>query len=87
MYSPFSTIERVPPKMARCAATNATPEVSNTIVLTKGSIKASSVSSNRIPSGGQIPPTITDGDKLAWKNAQKNGKNNMASEAKNNNIP
>jgi len=56
-------------------------------VLTKGSINGSNVSSNLIPSGGQTPPTVTAGDKLAWKKAQKNGKNNIASDAKNKIIP
>lgn len=73
--------------IARCAATRATPEVSNTTVLTKGNINASSVSSNRIPSGGQTPPTVMAGDKLPWKKLQKNGKKSIASDAKNNSIP
>jgi len=37
--------------------------------------------------GGQIAPIAIEGDKLPWKKAQKNGKNNIASEIKNNNIP
>lgn len=40
-----------------------------------------------MPSGGQTPPMAIDGDKLAWKKAQKNGKNSIASDAKNSNIP
>jgi hypothetical protein len=50
-------------------------------------MKGSKVSSNLIPSGGQTLPTVIAGDRLAWKNAQKNGKNNIASEAKKSNIP
>lgn len=73
--------------IARCAATNATPEVNKTTVLTRGNMNASKVSSKRIPSGGQTPPTVIAGERLAWKNDQKNGKNNIASESRNNNIP
>ena len=40
-----------------------------------------------MPSGGQTPPTVIAGDRLPWKNAQKNGKNSIASEARNNSIP
>jgi hypothetical protein len=56
-------------------------------VLTNGNIKASRVSSIRIPSGGHTPPTVTDGDRLAWKKAQKNGKKSIASDAKKSSIP
>jgi len=56
-------------------------------VLTKGNINASSVSSKRIPSGGQTPPTVIAGDKLAWKKDQKNGKKSIASDARNRSIP
>jgi hypothetical protein len=87
VYNPFNTIGLHPAIIARCAATKATPDVSNTTVLTNGNINASRVSSKRMPSGGQTPPTVIAGDKLPWKNAQKNGKNNIASEAKNSNIP
>jgi len=73
--------------IARCAATNATPEVNKTTVLTNGNINASKVSSKRIPSGGHTPPTVIAGDKLPWKNAQKNGKKSIASDAKNKSIP
>lgn len=87
VYNPFKTIGLHPAIIARCAATNATPDVSKTTVLTKGNINASKVSSKRIPSGGHTPPTVTAGDRLPWKKLQKNGKNNIASEARNNNIP
>lgn len=87
IYNPLTTIDLYPATIALCAATRATPEVNKTIVLTKGNIKGSKVSSNLIPSGGQTPPTAIDGERLAWKNAQKNGKNNIASDARNSNIP
>jgi len=64
VYKPFKTIGLHPAIIARCAATNATPEVNNTTVLTKGSINASKVSSKRIPSGGQTPPVVMAGDRL-----------------------
>lgn len=73
--------------MARWAATKATPDVNKTTVLTNGNINASSVSSKRMPSGGQTPPTVTAGDRLAWKKLQKKGKNSIASEAKKSDIP
>jgi hypothetical protein len=73
--------------IARCALTKATPEQSRTIVLTRGSIKGSRVSRALIPTGGQIAPKAIDGDSAPWKNAQKNGKNSIASDTKNNNIP
>jgi hypothetical protein len=87
IYKPFKTIGRQPAIIARCAATRATPEVNKTTVFTRGNIKGSNVSSNLIPSGGQTPPTVIAGERLAWKNAQKNGKNNIASDAKKSNIP
>jgi hypothetical protein len=52
--------------------------------LARGDINGSNVS---IPTGGHIAPTATAGDKLAWKNARKNGKNNIASDSKNKTIP
>jgi len=55
-------------------------------VLTKGSINGSRTSS-LIPSGGHTLPTVIAGERLTWKNDQKNGKNSMASEAKNRSIP
>jgi len=40
-----------------------------------------------MPSGGHTPPIDTEGARLAWKKAQKNGKNSIASEARNKSIP
>lgn len=37
--------------------------------------------------GGQTQPIATAGDKLTWKNAQKNAKKNITSETINNAIP
>jgi hypothetical protein len=65
---------------ARCAATKATPEVKSTIVFTNGNINGSNVSSKLIPVGGQTLPIKIEGERLAWKKLQKNGKNNIASE-------
>ena len=84
---PLTTTDLHPAKIALCAATKATPDVSKTTVFTSGNAKASSVSSNLIPSGGQIPPIVIAGAKLAWKKLQKKGKNSIASEPKNRIIP
>jgi len=56
-------------------------------VFTSGSKKGFKVSSPLIPTGGQTPPIIIDGDKAPWKNAQKKGKNSIASETKKSSIP
>jgi hypothetical protein len=64
IYRPFKTTGLQPTIIARCAATKATPDVSNTTVLTSGSMKASKVSSSLIPSGGQIPPIVIAGERL-----------------------
>ena len=87
VYNPFNTTGLQPAIIPRWAATSATPDVNKTTVFTNGNMKGSRVSSKWIPSGGQIPPTLIDGDKLAWKKAQKKGKNSIASDAKNSNIP
>jgi len=85
--NPFITTDLQPAKIALCAATKATPDVSKTTVLTSGRANASKVSSKRIPSGGQMPPIVIAGARLAWKKLQKNGKKSIASEAKNKIIP
>jgi len=54
---------------------------------TKGKRKGFKVSAPLIPTGGQTPPIITEGDSAPWKNAQKNGKNNIASETRKSSIP
>ena len=38
-------------------------------------------------SGGHIPPKLKTGDKLEWKNAQKNAKKNITSDTMNKIIP
>ena len=86
-YIILITIDLCPQIIARWAPTIAIQEHNNTNVFTKGSIKGSNVSRPLIPMGGQIAPIAIEGDKLPWKKAQKNGKNNIASEIKNNNIP
>jgi len=50
-------------------------------------MNGSKVSSSLIPSGGHTLPTVIAGDRLAWKNDQKKGKNNIASDARKSNIP
>ena len=76
-----------PLTIARWADTSATHELNNTTVLTKGSINGSRTYMSLIPTGGQTPPIATEGDRAPWKNAQKNGKNSIASETKNKSIP
>ena len=41
-------------------------------------MKGSNVYISLIPTGGQIAPIVTAGDKLPWKKAQKNGKKGIA---------
>jgi len=86
-YIVLITNHLYPAKIERCAAVIATPEQSNTTVFTKGSINGFNTSKSLIPTGGQTAPNAIDGDKLPWKNAQKNGKNNIASDTKNKTIP
>jgi hypothetical protein len=73
--------------IARWAETKANPEVSKITVLNKGNTYGSKVSSTAIPTGGQTLPILIEGERLAWKNAQKNGKKSIASDAKNKIIP
>jgi len=40
-----------------------------------------------MPWGGHTQPIATEGDKLAWKKAQKKAKKNITSETINNPIP
>ena len=61
-----------------------TPEDNNKIVFIKGNPQTSN---GWILFGGQTQPIAIAGDKLTWKNAQKNAKKNMTSETMNNAIP
>ena len=47
------------------------PDVNKINVFNKGTSHGLNVS---IPKGGHTPPISIDGDKLEWKNAQKNAK-------------
>jgi hypothetical protein len=40
-----------------------------------------------IPTGGHTPPIQIEGERLEWKNAQKNAKKNIISETIKSNIP
>ena len=60
------------------------PELNNTAVFNKGTEKGFRGS---IPTGGHATPISTEGDKLLWKNAQKNEKKNRTSEIINNRNP
>jgi hypothetical protein len=70
--------------MAWCAIVIVTPELSNKSVLTNGRPQ---ISIGWIPLGGQTVPIAIEGDKLKWKNPQKNAKKNITSETINNAIP
>ena len=60
------------------------PERINTNVLNNGN---SNTGITKIPSGGNIEPISIAGHNAAWKNAQKNPKNNINSDTINNKNP
>jgi hypothetical protein len=67
-----------------CAHVTVTPEDSRMVVLRRGiwnGLKGDT------PIGGQTPPISGVGDRLLWKNAQKNEKKNKTSERINRIIP
>jgi hypothetical protein len=61
-----------------------TPEDNRIIVLSKGIEKGFKVIT---PKGGQLIPISTAGERLEWKNAQKNEKKNNTSDVINNKKP
>ena len=70
--------------MAWCAQVTVAPELKRKNVFVKGIPEVWIV---WIASGGHTPPKLKTGDKLEWKNAQKNAKKNMISETINRIIP
>ena len=60
------------------------PELNNIAVFNRGTEKGFNGS---IPKGGQQTPISTAGDKLLWKNAQKNDTKNSTSDTINNKNP
>lgn len=58
----FTTTDRYPEIIARCAETTATPEHSSTTVLTRGNMKGSRTSIPFMPTGGQTAPMLIAGD-------------------------
>jgi len=54
-----------------------TPDASNTAVFSRGTLNGFR---GVIPDGGHIQPSSGVGDKLLWKNAQKNAKKNNTSD-------
>ena len=64
-------------KIARWANVIVTPDDNNKRVFTKGKPQ---ISKGCIPLGGHTQPTATEGDRLAWKKAQKKAKKNIISE-------
>ena len=61
-----------------------TPEARRTAVFNKGSLNGFS---GVLPAGGQQHPSSGVGDKLLWKNAQKNAKKKRTSDVINRIIP
>lgn len=61
-----------------------TPDASNTAVLSKGTLNGFK---GVIPVGGQAHPNSGVGERLLWKNAQKNAKKNRTSDVINKIIP
>ena len=70
--------------MAWCEKVMVTPEDNNKTVFSKGNPQTSKA---WILFGGQTLPTAMAGDKLTWKNDQKNAKKNITSETINKTIP
>jgi hypothetical protein len=62
------------------------PDDSNRTVFNNGTPKGLIINSLS-PMGGQTEPAKIEGDKLRWKNAQKNEKKNMISEIMNKTMP
>jgi len=91
-YSPSATvIIRAWTVLARLCSSNlwwahvtVTPEASRTAVLSKGTLNGFS---GVIPVGGHAQPSSGVGDRLLWKNAQKNAKKNSTSDVINRIIP
>jgi hypothetical protein len=75
---------RLAAKKARCAQVILTPDDNNIKVFKKGNSKGFNTS---IPFGGQTQPIETAGDRLEWKNAQKNPTKNIISETINKITP
>ena len=68
---------RLAAKKARCAQVILTPDDNNIKVFKNGNSKGFNTS---IPFGGQTHPIETAGERLEWKNAQKNPTKNIISE-------
>jgi len=67
-----------------CAHVTVTPDASNTAVFRSGTLNGLR---GYTPDGGQQHPSSGVGDKLLWKNAQKNAKKNNTSDVINKIIP
>jgi len=84
IYNPFNASFLAPATIAWCAQVTLAPELNNITVFNKGISQALNTGTF---SGGQTAPISKVGDKLEWKNAQKNAKKNIISETINNIIP
>jgi hypothetical protein len=67
-----------------CAHVTVTPEARSTAVFRSGTLNGFR---GLIPVGGQQQPSSGVGDRLLWKNAQKNAKKNRTSDVMNRIIP
>lgn len=71
-------------KIAKWPHVRVTPEDTRITVFSNGTAYGSN---STIPTGGHCTPNSIVGDKLLWKNAQKNDTNSITSEAINKSIP
>jgi len=91
-YSPSATVKiRAWVVLARLCSSKlwwahvtVTPDANRTAVFSKGTLKGFN---GVIPVGGQAHPNSGVGDRLLWKNAQKNAKKNSTSDVINKIIP
>lgn len=67
-----------------CAQVTVTPDANSTAVFSSGTLNGFS---GLIPVGGHAQPSSGVGDRLLWKNAQKNAKKNRTSDVMNRIIP
>jgi len=83
-HKPSKASVREPKAIPLWAQVTANPETINKTVLKSGyPVKGITI----IPTGGHIEPNKIDGQIDEWKKAQKNPKNNINSETRNNKNP
>jgi hypothetical protein len=75
---------REPSIIARCAQVTLTPDETKITLLNNGNNQGFNTGN---PFGGQTPPIQILGERLKWKNPQKNEKKNITSDIINKTIP